>query len=327
MKAIVNTNGTLESLQILDFPKPGITSNEDVLIQIKAVSLNPVDYKVIPSQDYGAWPRIIGFDGAGVVVETTMHTQGFKAGDRVYFHGSILLHGVFAEYAIAKYTALSHIKDDFSFELAAAMPCAGFTAQQLLGYRLPEVHGKNIFIQGASGGVGSFAILLAKKRGFHVFASASPKNHDYVKSLGADVVFDYHGDELGALKGLLQKDLLDVVILSQSLTPSYSGALYPLMNFGSAIFPLLGLSEIAPPPFMKSLTFSSASLGGGYVHHNVHAEMALARMGHDLMKILTPQEIAPIISQKISFEEIPAVLHRLKAGNLGHCGKIVCLLD
>ena len=187
-----------------DVPDPVMKDNE-LLVEIRAVSVNPVDYKIrsgiIRIITGFRFPMILGTDYAGIVKDTGKETAGFKQGDRVYGSSSVIFgnSGKLAGLLATPVKYARHIPDGMSFEEAASLPVAALTG--LNGLRKGGIDsGKSVFINGASGGVGHFAVQIAKARGAHVTASCSPSNHSFVKSLGADEVCGYTDNDYAAIK-------------------------------------------------------------------------------------------------------------------------------
>jgi NADPH2:quinone reductase len=190
-----------ESLVDLEVPKPA-PANRELLVEVKAISVNPVDYKVRarpdPSQQM---PRILGWDAAGVVREAGPDVQLFKPGDEVCYAGSIDKPGANSEYHVVDERIVGHKPRNLGFAAAAALPLTTLTAWEGLFDRLGisrsgADRGKSLLLIGAAGGVGSIAIQLAKKlAGLHVIGTASrPESSQWVKELGADAVIDHTGD-------------------------------------------------------------------------------------------------------------------------------------
>lgn len=177
-----------------DVPRPTAGGGK-VLVEVHAASLNPADssirlgymHKMAPLH----FPATLGIDIAGVVLETESGS-GFKAGDRVFGSGSALAggSGAFAEYASVPAGLLAKAPSKLSFGEAAALPLAGVSALQALD-ALKLSKGSTLFVQGGSGGIGTFAIQMAKHMGLRVIASCRGAAVDYVKSLGADQVIDF----------------------------------------------------------------------------------------------------------------------------------------
>ena len=190
-----------ESLVDLEVPQPA-PSGRELLVEVKAISVNPVDYKVRARPDPNAQlPRILGWDVAGVVREVGPSAQLFKPGDEVYYAGSINKPGANSEYHVVDERIVGHMPRKLSFAAAAALPLTTLTAweglfDQLGISRSGADRGKTLLLIGAAGGVGSIAIQLAKRlAGLRVVATASrPESAQWVQELGADAVIDHTGD-------------------------------------------------------------------------------------------------------------------------------------
>lgn len=193
--AIIHEFGPPEVLQITDVEKP-VVDDEQVLIKIKSVGINPVDTKVRAGTSGVSkrisLPAILGWDVSGVVEETGKNVSGFKTGDEVF--GCIGFPGLgkgYAEYTVADPYILAKKPGNISFDEAAAIPIAGLTAYQAINEELKITSGQKVLIQAAAGGVGHLAVQFAKMNGAYVFGTASEKNKIFLESLGIDKVIDY----------------------------------------------------------------------------------------------------------------------------------------
>jgi len=173
----------------------------EIPVEVKAVSLNPVDYKIMSGIvrfiSGSKFPKIFGSDFAGIIKEAPAETAGVKVGERVYGSASIITgrQGSLAELLAVNPEKLRKIPPEMSFEEAASLPVAALTA--LNGLRRCGVKaGSRVFINGATGGVGHFAVQIAKAKGAYVTATCSSSNAELAKQLGADVVTGYGKDEL-----------------------------------------------------------------------------------------------------------------------------------
>ena len=209
MKAAVYYKyGSPDVIRITEVPKPTPKDGE-VLIQVKAASLNAYDWHLLRAKPFftralsGLFKpknNILGADVAGVVEEVGNGITKYKSGDEVYgclesCGKSGLAAGGFAEYVCAKESVIAQKPTTLSFEEAAALPMAVVTAMQ--GVRNAGVHhGDCILINGASGGVGAFAVQIAKSMGAKVTGVCSTESIDFVRSLGADAVIDYMKDNV-----------------------------------------------------------------------------------------------------------------------------------
>jgi len=184
----------------IDKPEPG---EGEVLIQVEAAGVNPVDAaiakgmlnEVIPA----TFPAIPGWDVAGTVKQRGHSARRFKADDKVYAYARRpeIKHGTFAEYIAIPESYVSKRPEQLSAEEAGGVPLVGLTAYQALfdGGKLSK--GETVLILGASGGVGSMAIQLAKWKGAHVIAVAGLSNQEYMQKLGADKTIDYSKGDVG----------------------------------------------------------------------------------------------------------------------------------
>ena len=198
MKAIIlKQPGSVEELQITDIVTP-TPADHEVLIQVKAISINPVDVKTRAGKGvYGRIknenPLIIGWDIAGIVTRVGKDVTRFKAGDEVFGMVNFPGHGkAYAEYVTAPETQLALKPANITFEAAAAATLTALTAWQAMVHNAKVKAGQKVLVHAASGGVGHFAVQLAKHLGAHVTGSSSAKNKDFVLSLGTDVHIDYH---------------------------------------------------------------------------------------------------------------------------------------
>lgn len=197
MKAfLLKEPGGTENLKLADVDVPQIGTDE-VLVQVKAISINPVDIKSRAGKGvYGRIkdqsPLILGWDISGVVTESK--SDAFKAGDEVFGMVNFPGHGkAYAEYIAAPASHLALKPSTISHEEAAAATLAALTALQTLEEQAKVQPGQKVLIHAAAGGVGHYAVQLAKHLGAFVVGTSSAKNKEFVLSLGADEHIDYHG--------------------------------------------------------------------------------------------------------------------------------------
>jgi NADPH:quinone reductase-like Zn-dependent oxidoreductase len=193
MKAVVaHEYGTPEVLKFEDFPRPEPNENQ-ALVRVIASSVNPADPLTLSgkyAREFGTHlPLIPGYDVAGVVEKTGANVTKLKAGDAVY--GYPTFGGGWADYVTVTEGEVAAKPKSLNFVEAAAVPMGALTAWQALVDTAQLQPGQIILIHGGSGGVGSFAIQIAKVRGARVIATASTANQDLLKQLGADVAIDY----------------------------------------------------------------------------------------------------------------------------------------
>ncbi|RYF07071.1 MAG: NADP-dependent oxidoreductase [Comamonadaceae bacterium] len=195
MKAMVlDRYGKKRALRSATMPTPELRDDE-VLVEVHAAGVNLLDSKlrsgefklILPYR----MPLILGHDVAGVVVKTGPGARQFKLGDEVYGRLDDFRIGGFAEFAAVKETSLAPKPRNLTMEEAASIPLVALTAWQALVEKAHLRRGQKVFIQAGSGGVGTFAIQLAKHLGAQVATTTGSGNVDWVKGLGADVVIDY----------------------------------------------------------------------------------------------------------------------------------------
>jgi NADPH:quinone reductase-like Zn-dependent oxidoreductase len=195
MKAIVvHEYGGLGVLKLEDAPRPE-PKDDQVLIRVIVAGLNPIDAHIRTGRSakfFGTTlPLIPGYDIAGIVEKAGTKISKLKVGDPVYAYVGLDEGGGYAEYAVATEVEAAPKPKSLTFEFAAAVPLAALTAWQALIDAAKLSAGQTVLIQGGSGGVGSFAIQIAKARGAKLITTASTANQDFLKQLGADVAIDY----------------------------------------------------------------------------------------------------------------------------------------
>jgi NADPH:quinone reductase-like Zn-dependent oxidoreductase len=195
MKAVViHAFGGNDVIEVKDMPMPSVRAG-DVLVRVRAAGVNPVDWKTREGQTRivigSRFPKILGSECAGEVVQTGSLVVKCKPGDEVIATTGFRL-GAYAEFAAIPVKTVFPKPHNMSFEEAAAIPIAGMTAYTALRDKGAVAAGKKVLINGASGGVGTFAVQIAKVYGADVTAVCSNANEALVKGLGADRVIDYH---------------------------------------------------------------------------------------------------------------------------------------
>lgn len=199
MKALIlKRYGKADQIAFADIPKPAIQPDE-MLVQVHAAGLNPIDY-MIPKGTFKPilrfrLPITMGSDLAGVVVEVGSRVTRFKPGDSVFASTFDLGTGALAEFAAVPESAAAIKPENLDFVQAASIPMVGLTSWQALKERAGLKPGQKVFIPAGSGGIGTFAIQLAKHLGAQVGTTTSTGNVELVRSLGADEVIDYKKQE------------------------------------------------------------------------------------------------------------------------------------
>jgi NADPH:quinone reductase-like Zn-dependent oxidoreductase len=196
MKAVqVHKYGGPEVLQYEDVPRPQVAAATDVLIRVYAAAVNPVDWAIrdglVKEVFPVSFPWIPGSDVSGVIEEVSPDVTRFKKGDEVFALLNPAKGGAYAEYVVVSESELALKPKSLHHIRAAAVPVAAVTAWNALFETAQLRLGQRVLIHGGAGGVGHFAVQLAKWKGAHVIATASARNHELVHELGADEVVDY----------------------------------------------------------------------------------------------------------------------------------------
>ena len=314
MRAIaVREWGGRDKLELIEHDVPPV-GPDGVLVRVRAAGVNPVDTKIRQGAMAGQFPYhfpvILGWDAAGVVEEVGPAVTWFRPGDHVYgyLRRHHLEYGTYAEFSSAPEGFFAHMPPELSFEEAAALPLTALTAHQsleALGLR----GGESLFISGGAGGVGHMAIQLAVARGARVVATASERNHDFLRELGAEPL-DYAAADLpGRVRDLLAD----------------SGA--------DAAFDLFGGEA-------REQAFASLRPGGRLVsiarpppeprdgHHEVHY-IFVRPSGYDLGEHVTPLvaegRLRPRVQETFPLERAADAHERIEAGHVR--GKLVLSVD
>ncbi|RYF74482.1 MAG: NADP-dependent oxidoreductase [Cytophagaceae bacterium] len=204
MKAVrIHEFGGPEVLKLEDVERPAPAADE-ILVSVYASGVNPTDWAVREGgnailRPLLTLPLTLGWDAAGVVDAVGSDVTGFKKGDAVYGVPNFPGNGSYAEYCVAKASQFALKPASISFNEAAGVPLAGLTAWTALFEHGKLQPGQRILVQGASGGVGSFAVQFAKAKGAYVIGTASAGNLDYLTQLGADEAIDYQSQPINEL--------------------------------------------------------------------------------------------------------------------------------
>ncbi|HAO62132.1 MAG TPA: alcohol dehydrogenase, partial [Erysipelotrichaceae bacterium] len=245
MKAIVyDKKNKTDFLVMREVEKP-IVKADHVLVKIHNISLNAADYR---SLKMGIVPdgRIMGADIAGVIEEVGGNVKKFKIGDSVFGDLSGCGFGGLAEYVAAPESVLASIPPSVSFETASALPMASVTALQAMRNLGNLQSGQNVLICGAGGGVGTFAVQLAKHFNANVTAICGRNNVETIKSLGADTVIDYSQEDFA--KSTKRYDLVLVLNGNRSIS-SYRKVMSPkstCVMSGGSLSQLLKFTILGP---------------------------------------------------------------------------------
>jgi NADPH:quinone reductase-like Zn-dependent oxidoreductase len=206
MRAVINERyGSEDVLEVRDLPVPELESDR-VLVRVRAAAINPLDWHFMTGTPYflrliaglrGPKQQVRGADVAGVVEAVGSDVTAYRTGDEVFGGGP----GTFAEFVACRERNLARKPGDLGFDEAAALPVAAVTALQGLRDHAGVRPGTSVLINGASGGVGPYAVQIAKHLGAEVTAVCSTRNVNLIRSLGADHVIDYTTDDFAAMPG------------------------------------------------------------------------------------------------------------------------------
>jgi NADPH:quinone reductase-like Zn-dependent oxidoreductase len=237
MKAlqIVKYGEIRDCLTFNEISKPTIQA-KDVLIEVKAAAINPIDKSSILGNLQGMLPIPLpstsAYDVSGIVVEKGDEVTNFEIGDLVYSRVPQEQMGTLAEFVIVTSNAVSKKPGNISFEEAASLPLAGLTALQSLEYAGIKESDK-VLIHAGSGGVGSFAIQYAKAKGAYVYTTTSTSNVEWVKELGADRVIDYKTEDYKAI-------VKDADIVFDTLGKNYTTEAFAVVKKGGMVVSVVG---------------------------------------------------------------------------------------
>jgi len=320
MKAIVYTQyGSPDVLQLKEFAKPEPKENQ-VLLNVRAASANALDYRRFEKLSaMGRFSeeriiksvgKVLGADIAGVVEAVGTNVIQFQSGDEVFgiAAGSS---GGFAEYALANENHLALKPVNLSFEAAAAVPVAAITALQGLRDKGQIRPGQKVLIVGASGGVGTFAVQIAKAFGAEVIAICSTRNVDMARSIGADHVIDYtkekfsqdsqHYDLIFAVNGNHPLSAYQRALNPQGIYVCAGGALSQLFQ-AMLLGPLVSRKNGKKMGFMGITKFNQKDLS--YIK-----------------KLLESGKIVPVIEKSYPLNEVPTAMRYVAEGHAR--GKVV----
>ena len=322
MKAIVYRNyGSPDVLKCEETEKP-TAGDDEVLIKVRAASVNPLDWHFMRGEPYIG--RILmglrkpkttrlGVDVAGRVEAVGRNVTRFQAGDEVF--GSC--RGAFAEYACTSESALVTKPNNVTFEQAASVPVAAFTSLQGLRDKGQIRPGQKVLINGAAGGVGTFAVQIAKRLGADVTGVCSTRNVDMVRSLGADHVIDYTQEDF--TKSGQRYDLIFDCVGNHSLS-----ACRRVLDPKGIYIMVGGAGGRWMGPLPRSI---KALLLSRFVSQNLFMFLAKSRkedltMMHELLEA---GKVTPVIDKCYKLSEVPEAIRYLEEGHAR--GKVIIALE
>jgi NADPH:quinone reductase-like Zn-dependent oxidoreductase len=305
MQAVrIHTYGGPEVLKYEEapLPKPG---PGEALVRVHAAGVNPVDWKIREGYFKGrvnhSLPLILGWDLSGVVEATGSGVEGLKKDDEVYSRPDIARDGAYAEYIVVRETEVALKPKSIDHVPAAAIPLAALTAWQSLFDSADLSAGQKVLIHAAAGGVGSFAVQLAKWKGAYVIGTASNRNQDLVRKLGADETLDYQTTRF--------EDVVhDVDVVFDTIGGDTQKRSWKVLKKGGILVSIVG------PPSAEEAT------AHGVRQTSVFVQPSAAQLT-ELAKLVESGKLRPIVETVLPLSE---ARHAHELSQTGHTrGKIV----
>ncbi|MCU4761510.1 NADP-dependent oxidoreductase [Bacillus sp. Gnz1/3] len=328
MKAMIIDKYGKVPMRMAEVPTPEINEYE-VLAEIHAASINPIDFKIRDGKvkmllKY-EMPLILGNDFSGVITKVGSKVTRFKVGDEIYARPRKNKIGTFAEYIAIHEDDIALKPKNLSFEEAASIPLVGLTSYQALHDIMQLQKDQKILIHAGSGGVGTFAIQLAKIMGATVTTTASEAGSDLVKSLGADQIINYKTEKFEEI--LKDYDAVFDTIGGTTLEKSFN-----IIKSGGNIVSVSGMPNARfgkefGSGFFKTLLFSLASkkLTALEKKHNAQYSFLFMKPSGDQLRIIANYieagKIKPVIDRVFSFEDAQKAMEYSEAGRAK--GKII----
>jgi alcohol dehydrogenase len=328
MRAMIIDRYGKVPMRLAEMPTPEMGEYE-VLAEIHAASINPVDFKIRDGKvkllvKY-KMPLILGNDFSGVVAKVGAKVTRFKVGDEIYARPRKSKIGTFAEYIAIHEDDIALKPKNLSFEEAASIPLVGLTTYQALTDILQLQKGQKILIQAGAGGVGTFAIQLAKLMGATVATTASVAGANLVKSLGADEIINYKTEKFEEI--LKNYDAVFDTLGGETLEKSFE-----VIKSGGKIVSVSGLPNARfgkeyGSGFFKTLLFSAAShkLTALEKKHNVQYTFLFMKPSGEQLRIIAnfieTGKIKPIIDRVFPFENAQKAMEYAESGRAK--GKII----
>ena len=329
---VLTRYGNADAMQFRDVPEPSAGDGE-LLIQVRAAGLNPVDYKIrqgkVRMVTHLDLPRVAGSELAGVVAEIGAGVTGFAVGDRVFARVDKTKLGAYAPYAVVEQSLVARMPQSLDFAQSAGLPLAGLTALQGLRNELAVSAGNRVFISGGAGGVGTLAIQLANWLGATVATTASAASTEFVRSLGAETVIDYRTQKFkdvlhdydGAFDLTGGQDLSDsfAILKRGAKTVSIAGVPEPVtaradLNAGPLLAGLLWLVS-------TKIRRQARQAGVGYRYLFMHPSGEDLRL---LAGLVDSGLLRPVIDRVFPFDRIADAFAYLEQGHAK--GKVVVQL-
>jgi len=314
-----------DSLKFAEVDKPEISDSE-ILIEVKAAALNPIDYKIVQGHLKEMLqldlPSGIGYDVSGKVLEKGSKVKEFEIGDEVYGRVPQKYMGTLAEFVAVESSVIAHKPENVTFEKASSLPLTGLTAIQALekaGLKKDD----RILIHAGSGGVGSFAVQYAKEKGAIVYTTTSSTNLDWVKALGADRVIDYKNEDYKEVAN-------DLDIVFDTLGDDYTFEAFEIIKKGGSVTTIVGPPDpesakqmgIEDYQMPENLTKLIKEKSATYKHTWMQPN---ANQLKDIKEMVEERTIRPSIDLVYAFEDAVKAFEYLATGRAQ--GKVIVSLE
>ncbi|MGB5632040.1 MAG: zinc-dependent alcohol dehydrogenase family protein [Waterburya sp.] len=310
--AVLREFGNVNKLTIQEVPKPQPKPHQ-ILVRVCATSINPVDYQTRRGdyKELVELPAIIGVDISGVVEAVGESVTNFQIGDEVYYSPQLFGDsGSYAEYHVADENIVAHKPANISHVEAACFPLAAGTAWECLVTRGQLQVGESVLIHAGAGGVGSFAVQLAKAMGAYVFTTCSAKNHDLVRKLGADCIIDYQTEDyMAVIKRETQGKGVDLVLDTIGGT-TIQESLEIIRSYGR----LVSIVDLATPQSLLAAWDKNLTV------HFVFTSQQSNKLNL-LKQLIERKQLFPIIDSVMPLNQIAKAHQRLEDGSTR--GKVV----
>ena len=287
MKAVrMHEYGGPEVLKYEDAPRPE-PARGDVLVKVHAAAVNPVDWKIRAGYAKGfldyTFPLILGWDLSGVVEAVGSGVTDWKSGDEVYSRPDLARNGAYAEFVAVKATELGRKPKSIDHRAASAIPLAALTAWQAMFDAAGLSAGQRILIHAAAGGVGTFAVQLAKWKGAYVIGTASESNHAFLRELGADELIDYN-------RTPFEKAVRDVDVVLDSMAGEIRNRSWQVLKKGGILVSILGA------PSAEDAAAHGVRQAGVFVQPN-RAQL------EEIAKLVDSGKLRPIVEEVLPLKE------------------------
>ena len=332
MKAMAVDKYGKQPVQMKELPIPEV-GTEDVLVRVKAASVNPVDFKIrdgdLKMVMKYHFPLILGNDFAGVIEKVGKDVTDYKVGDKVYGRPGKDKIGTFAQYFALSHNDIAPMPENLNYVEAASIPLVGLTSYQAFHEIMHLKKDDKVLVQAGSGGVGTFAIQLGKVMGLHVATTVSDRGEELVKSLGADEIINYKQqnfwDVLSGYDGVFN------LIPGENLDKAFT-----ILKRGGSIASLVGpptnkfADEMHLNPIQRlGVWFMSRNVRKLMKQYGVHYEFFLMHPSGEQLRTITnlieEQEIKPVIDKVFPFHDTQKALEYSEEGHAK--GKVVVKIE